>query len=192
MPSTNVTNVTVLAHEIAKKSEALAAQGTPPPLNDLKNKFRWLQCTLKNETQFDVLLTDTYFESGRYWEWPHGSMGEFEQTIFSCTNDDHTVLTGVAGGTAFRIVIDQSMSMHYDFAVGWSNPLNDSPSVSIVPGSHGIDGYKAINSKGGSFTDDTVYEAKDGDGRPVQFKLHFSSTLAGQEVLFVVKQIVLA
>ena len=48
----------------------------PPPPKDLTSKHRWLQCTVKNETQFDVLLLDTYFDSGRYWTSP-GGFGSF-------------------------------------------------------------------------------------------------------------------
>ncbi|CDO68904.1 hypothetical protein BN946_scf185000.g47 [Trametes cinnabarina] len=122
---------------------------------------------------------DTYFDSGRYWQ-PPRSIGAFMQTDFSRTSGDPSILTGVAGGPAFRVVIDEATSVHYDVAVGWSSPLDESPSVSFVPSSHGIDGFMAVNPKGGSFTDDTVYEAQDRDGRPVRFKLHFSSTVAGQ------------
>ena len=68
-----------------------------------------MQCTVKNETQFDILLLDTYFDSGRYWTAP-GGFGNFNQLVFSCCNGDHTVLTGATGGTAFRVSLDDK---HY-------------------------------------------------------------------------------
>ena len=74
-----------------------------------KDKFRWIQCTVKNETQFDLLLHETHFDSGRYWTAP-GSTGPFTQMQFSCCNGDSTILTGATGGTAFRVSLDDK---HY-------------------------------------------------------------------------------
>ncbi|CDO68902.1 hypothetical protein BN946_scf185000.g45 [Trametes cinnabarina] len=187
MPFTVITNVSVLALEIGKQTGILVAASTPPPPPGLKDKWRWLQCTLKNETQFKIQLLDSYFNSGRYWDSPK-DVDPFTQMVFSCCNDDGSILTGVAGGTAFRVILNESV--HYDFAVGWTNPAAGSLKASIVPGSRGVYGYESANPDGSSFMDDTVYEAKDGDGNPVQFKLHFSGA-AGQEAMFVVKEIVL-
>ena len=79
----------------------------PDAPKDLKDKFRWLQCTIKNETQFDLLLQGTYFDSGRYWDAP-GGFGQFEQHVFTCCNGDHTILTGATGGTAFSLSLDEN------------------------------------------------------------------------------------
>lgn len=86
----------------------------PKPPTDLQNKYRWLQCTVKNETQFDALLLESYHDSGRYWTAP-GSISPFSQLVFSCCNGDNTFLTGTSGGTAFRVSIDDKH--FYDVAL---------------------------------------------------------------------------
>ena len=73
-----------------------------------------MQCTIKNETQFDLLLQGTYFDSGKYWDAP-GGFGQFNQLVFSCCNGDNTILTGVSGGTAFRLSLDDQH--YYDIAL---------------------------------------------------------------------------
>ena len=64
---------------------------------------------MKNETQFNLLLIDTFFDSGRYWTAPGGT-GSFTQMVYSCCNGDNTVGTGATGGTAFRLSLDDK---HY-------------------------------------------------------------------------------
>jgi hypothetical protein len=89
----------------------VAGKIIPEPPEDIKDKSRWLQCTVKNETQFDILLIDTYFDSGRYWTAP-GSFDPFAQLVFSCCNGDGD---GVSGGTAFRLSLDGKH--YYDVSI---------------------------------------------------------------------------
>ena len=98
---------TDLAPQVAEKI-------IPTPAKELKDKNRWIQCTLKNETQFDVLLLDTYFDSGRYWTSP-GGFGPFQQMAFTACNGDNTIFTGATGGTAFRLSLDDKH--YYDFSL---------------------------------------------------------------------------
>jgi hypothetical protein len=86
----------------------------PSPPTELKDKHRWAQLTIKNETQFDILLQGTYFDSGRYWTAP-GSIPDFQQSVFSICNGDNTILTGVSGGTAYRLSLDADN--FFDFAL---------------------------------------------------------------------------
>ena len=61
-----------------------------------------------------MLLENTHFDSGRYWTAPGGFNG-FEQLVFSCCNGDGTILTGVSGGNAFRVSLDDKH--YYDIAL---------------------------------------------------------------------------
>ncbi|KAI0373241.1 hypothetical protein BV20DRAFT_1050152 [Pilatotrama ljubarskyi] len=187
MPFVIIQNVSVLALEIGKQTGVLVAQSAPPPPPGIKDKYRWLQGTIKNETQFQIQLIDSYFDSGRYWTAPT-DIAPFTQMTFSCCNSDGSFLTGVAGGTAFRIIMNESV--HYDFAIGWTAPSLGSLKASIVPGSRGVYGYESASPEGGSFMTDDVYEGKDADGNPAQFKIHFSAA-AGLEAMYVVKEVVL-
>jgi hypothetical protein len=72
---------------------------------------------------------DTYFDSGRYWTAP-GSFNPFEQLVFSCCNGDNTVGTGVSGGTAFRVSLDDQ---HY-YDVSFVSTILADISGSLAPG----------------------------------------------------------
>jgi hypothetical protein len=95
-------------------NQKVASKPTPPPADALREKTRWLQCTLKNQTQFNILLLNTYFDSGRYWDAPGGAR-TFTQDVFSVCNGDNSVFTGVSGGTAYRIALDNNTQ--FDFAI---------------------------------------------------------------------------
>lgn len=79
----------------------------PTPPSGLTDKHRWIQCTVKNQTQFDIVLNGTYFDSGKYWDAP-GNIPPFAQMAFSCCNGDNTILTGVSGGNQFQVMVDEN------------------------------------------------------------------------------------
>lgn len=78
----------------------------PKPPKELEEKHRWMQCTIKNATQFPLLLHESFLDSGRYWTAP-GSTAEFDQIVFSCCNQDNSLFTGVSGGNSFKIILDK-------------------------------------------------------------------------------------
>ncbi|RPD55160.1 hypothetical protein L226DRAFT_616190 [Lentinus tigrinus ALCF2SS1-7] len=174
----------VTGGELITKIKDVAKALIPEPAKDLKSKTRWIQCTLKNETQFDVLLQGTYFDSGRYWDAP-GSFGEFSQLVFSCCNQDLEP-AGVSGGTAFRLSLDTKH--YYDFALGWTNPKIGSIKASVVESSNPKDAYKAAKEGGGSLTSKYVFQGKDKEGKKAQFVIHISAA-PGTQTLFVLKQV---
>lgn len=73
-----------------------------------------MQCAIKNQTQFQILLKSTHFDSGRYWAAP-GDTKTFNLMDFSVCNRDGSVLTGVSGGTTFAVTLDSKTS--YTFAI---------------------------------------------------------------------------
>jgi len=86
----------------------------PHPPDDLKKKHRWFQCTIKNATQFDLLLEESYLDSGTYWTAP-GTVTQFDQMTFSGCNKNNSVATGVSGGQAFRVYLDEQHD--FSFAI---------------------------------------------------------------------------
>jgi hypothetical protein len=80
----------------------------------LQEKHRWIQCTVVNETEFTILLQGSYFDSGKYWDSPK-NIKPFDMMVFSASNGDHTIMTGVSGGTSFRASLDSKH--YYDFAI---------------------------------------------------------------------------
>ena len=98
----------------------------PSPEKKLKDYHRWIQCTLKNETQFDILLLDTHFDSGRYYTAP-GGFGPFSQLVFSAVSSGF--LTGATGGTAFRVSLDDKEFFNFALVSG---PLICSSCFSLI------------------------------------------------------------
>ena len=39
----------------------------PRAADDLTEKFRWMTVVVRNETQFKLTHTSSYFDSGRFW-----------------------------------------------------------------------------------------------------------------------------
>ncbi|KAF7969296.1 hypothetical protein HWV62_22427 [Athelia sp. TMB] len=187
---TTIISAAELAAKAGKCSPAnqVAAELIPAPPTELKEKFRWLQCTIKNETQFDVLLQGTYFDSGRYWTAP-GSFSSFAQMVFSCCNGDHTVMTGATGGTALRVSLDDKH--FYDVALGWTAPTAGSFKAGVVESSSPKDGYESATAEGKAVISDTIFEGKDKDGNKARFRIHLSAA-PGLEALFVIKQVLVA
>ncbi|KAI0373243.1 hypothetical protein BV20DRAFT_1050153 [Pilatotrama ljubarskyi] len=185
---TTLNNVLNQGADLANNIAQVASKPIPKPASDLQEKYRWLQCTLKNETQFDIVLLDTYFDSGRYWTAP-GNVNAFDQMVWSACNRDDSVFTGVAGGTGFRIMMDANN--YHDFAVGYTNPTIGAYKAGVaVASGKGVDGYELADSAGRSGTTKAVYEGKDKDGNPVKFRFLMSGS-PGQEPLFIVKQVML-
>ncbi|KAG5653508.1 hypothetical protein H0H81_012580 [Sphagnurus paluster] len=171
------------AVELEVKEKKVAAMTTPSPPQELKDKTTWLQCTLKNETQFNVLFRDTYFESGTYWD-PPRSFGPFEQCVFSCINEDNAI-SGAAGGTSFRLVLDNDN--YYDFSLGWISPLG-SYKVGVAESSNPRDGYDAADKGSGIVRSEKIFQGKDKHGNLSDFRIDISAT-SSQKPLFVVKQV---
>ncbi|GJE99082.1 hypothetical protein PsYK624_153230 [Phanerochaete sordida] len=174
--------------ELAVEVGKVAAEIIPDPPKTLQDKHRWVQCTIKNETQFDLLLENTYFDSGRYWTAPGGFSG-FQQMVFSGCNGDGTVLTGVSGGCAFRISLDDQH--YYDISLGWTNPEVGAFKAGVVNSAQGVDGYNAATPEGGALTSNVIFQGKDKAGNPAKFRINVSAA-PGQETLYVVKQILVA
>ncbi|KAF8803230.1 hypothetical protein BYT27DRAFT_7340934 [Phlegmacium glaucopus] len=149
---------------------------------ELAKKIKELQCTLKNETQFQVLLQETYFNSGRYWDAP-GTFRPFDQLVYSCCNDDNAP-TGVAGGTAFRLSLDDRT--YFDFALGWTNPLFGSYKAGVVASGSAKDAYDQSDDDGGSLISKDIFEGKDKDGNTAKFHI---SAAPNQRPQFVVVQV---
>ncbi|KAF8803222.1 hypothetical protein BYT27DRAFT_7214790 [Phlegmacium glaucopus] len=170
--------------ELIKKIKEVADMLIPDAPKELTDKFRWLQCTVKNETQFQVLLQETYFDSGRYWDAP-GTFGQFSQLVYSCCNDDNAP-TGLSGGTAFRLSLDDQH--YFDFALGWTSPLLGSYKAGVVASSSAKDAYGSADDHGASLISKDIFEGKDKDGNTAKFRIHVSAA-PSQKPLFVVVQV---
>ncbi|KAG2069442.1 hypothetical protein BDR04DRAFT_1101520 [Suillus decipiens] len=153
--------------------------------DDLKEKFHWINCSLKNATQFNYTVVENYFDSGRYWKAPEGDKA-FSSTTFSCCNGDGAI-TGVTGGTAFSLWLDSRQS--FDFAVGWTDPLMGSIKAGVVESAKAKAGYDAATREGGYIQSKNQYMGKDEKGNPAKFYIRVSASPGKDPMAFVVQQV---
>jgi len=166
-------------HEVVSKST------TSVPNAELSEKHRSMECTIKNGTQFTIVLKDTYLDTGRY-STPPGDIPPFEQRTFSICNRDNE-WTGATGGNTFSIMVDSQAP--YTFSLGWTCPEFGAYSAGVTESSVAKDGYKAATSTGNSIVSKTEYQGKHEDGEEVKFKFCISAAPGGHGV-FVVNQVI--
>ncbi|KAH6909870.1 hypothetical protein BKA70DRAFT_1101952, partial [Coprinopsis sp. MPI-PUGE-AT-0042] len=159
-------------------------KSVPEPSKETTDKARWLQCTIRNATDFPILAEKAHFDSGRYNDNP-GRVDAFEVGTFTACNGDNTFMTGVSGGQTYKIAIDEHHS--FVFSIGFTNPWAGSYKAGVVESSNPEKGYEAASQAGGSI-ESPLYEAKDHEGEDIRFKLHISAT-ASQRPAFVVSEI---
>ena len=75
-----------------------------------------MRCTVKNNTQFAISFTGSYFDSGRYWEAPKG-IEPFSVGTFSICNKDGSIMTGATGGNSWSI--DLGNNQAFKLALVW-------------------------------------------------------------------------
>ncbi|KAG1883433.1 hypothetical protein F4604DRAFT_1738366 [Suillus subluteus] len=168
-----------------KKTIDTVQEIIPGADDDLKEKFHWINCSLKNITQFNYTVVDNYFSSGRYWKAPEGDKA-FSSVTFSCCNGDGAI-TGATGGTAFNLWLDSQQS--FDFAVGWTDPLVGSMKAGVVESAVAEAGYDAATREGGHIQSKNLYVGKDEKGNPSKFYIRVSASPGKDPMSFVVQQV---
>ncbi|KAK3367940.1 hypothetical protein B0H63DRAFT_529646 [Podospora didyma] len=181
-----IATTVISAAELAKKVADTISQLIPEVPATLKEKYRWIQCTVRNETEFDILLQGTYFDSGKYWD-PPSNIKPFEQMAFAGSNGDHTVLTGVSGGTSFRLSLD---THHYfDFAVGWTNPSAGAVKAGVVESTNAEDRYNIAAATGNSIQSSHKYQGLDKHGKRTTLRFHVQATAGHNSALYVIREV---
>jgi hypothetical protein len=173
--------------ELRDYSKSVADKVIPAPPKSLTQKSRWLQCVVKNNTQFRIVLQDlhTYFNSGRYWQ-PPSDILPFDQMIFSCCEGDNTLFTGATGGTAFRLLLDSVTS--YNIAVGWTNPYAGSIKAGIVNSIYPKDGCDCASDVGNALKFDLKLKGINTDGRSGEWSLNMSAA-AGSTIVYTISEV---
>ncbi|KAF3933740.1 hypothetical protein ABW19_dt0206325 [Dactylella cylindrospora] len=185
MPWIEIAKIILSTAELALKAKEIADKKTPDAGSSLKEKTRWIQCTVKNATQFNILLEGNYFGSGRYEQAP-ASIDPFTQMTFSCCNGDNTIMTGVSGGTSFRVTLDDNVS--YPFAIGWTSPYVGAFKAGVAESESAEEGYNQASENGKSLSSKDQYTGKDKDKNEARFYFHLSAA-PGQQAMFVITQV---
>ncbi len=103
----------------------------PRAADDLTEKFRWMTVVVRNETQFKLTHTSSYFDSGRFWASPAGVMQPFESEEFSVCSKDGSIDTGVAGGIRLKVELKE-MDESLFVGVGFARPAIGRRKASVI------------------------------------------------------------
>ncbi|KAF3931577.1 hypothetical protein ABW19_dt0209229 [Dactylella cylindrospora] len=139
---TTYISATVMAKDALQRKIAKDKISTTPdsPPSELSGKSASVQIFIRNLTQFEIKLHDSYFYSGRNSKGPEGVIYPFSTMTFSVCNRDWFP-TGVTGGNAFRVVLDSNNN--WDFAIGWCDPKAGAKKAGVTASSSAQKGYEA-------------------------------------------------
>ncbi|EDR00324.1 uncharacterized protein LACBIDRAFT_314489 [Laccaria bicolor S238N-H82] len=150
----------------------------------LKRKRHWMQCSVKNETQYELVLADSYFDSGEYYDAPHATIPKFSVASFSVCN--RTGLAGVSGGNLWTMELDNKTELK--FSLGYTDPVVGSRKSGAIVGHKAKDGYEGAtqygtNSKSGE------YKGKDDKNTPTYFFFTLTA-VTGHHTIYTIRQTV--
>ncbi len=103
----------------------------PAPPSDLTQKARWQTITVVNQTQYAMIPTSTYFDSGRFWTAPT-LVGPFQEMTFSVCNLDNSFFTGATGAVVMQVMLDQADNIVCNLGVGFGAPFSGSFDINAV------------------------------------------------------------
>ncbi|KAG9008764.1 hypothetical protein FRB94_012988 [Tulasnella sp. JGI-2019a] len=178
-----ITPILLDAAQLADAIFRLSKQPVPPAPPELQTKARWIHCTVRNETQFQLAPVSTYFYSGRFWDAPR-SMTPTSLMVFTACNKDWSVATGVSGGTAFQLILQDDVRIH--ISLGWSNPYTGTIKAGAVLSKNPAYGLDVASENGNYIESPDVYYNHDGDIR-IRFIITASP---GQYTRFSVTQVI--
>ncbi|OJJ22334.1 hypothetical protein BKI52_06525 [marine bacterium AO1-C] len=173
------------AAELATEVGGMVKSFIPDSPKDLKDKHRWMTVTIINETQYNIVFEESYFDSGRFWT-PPTNTPAFKSMTFSGCNKDGSILTGVSGGALFQLQMPKEGGGYekLNFGVGFSNPEAGSIKISgIYPTKSGEEGAKQAYDKvddGTTNKKSEVFPGKDKDGHDIKVQFILVAS-AGQE-----------
>ncbi|KZZ91818.1 hypothetical protein AAL_06572 [Moelleriella libera RCEF 2490] len=157
----------------------------PKPPTELEKYHRSFQCTMHNATQFQIVTTDNYICSGKFFETPK-SVDGFKTMSFSGSNEDHNP-AGVTLGSSFRLSLD---STHFfDFSVGLTAPLAGSYKAGVVESADPKAGYEAALRKGVAIISENTYISRDEDGNKQEIMFHVAA-FPGKYMSIEIRQII--
>lgn len=156
-------------------------------LNDgdgsLKSKDHWMYCTIRNETQFEILYNQPYWSSGTYYDTPPQRIPKFSAGVFSVCNK--TGFAGVSGGNSWKLMLDDNTIFH--FSLGYTDPVWGSRTTAAIESDGNPQkGYDAATERGCNGRS-PFYKGKDADGNTTYFIIETTS-VTGSHSTFTIQQ----
>ncbi|TFK41514.1 hypothetical protein BDQ12DRAFT_764903 [Crucibulum laeve] len=150
----------------------------------LKDKDHWVQCSITNETQFDMVYVGEYFDSGEYYTSPPQKISPFSNREFAVSKK--WGLAGVSGGNAWELKLDSSHTL--PLSLGFTDPVVGACKSAALPYSSAESTYSAATDKGASGAS-IIYSGHNSAGEMVEFIITATSVTTGNYAVYTLRQI---
>lgn len=168
---------------IASLASSISKMGknTKQPPSQTEGKKAWTAITIINQTQFPLVYVGSYFSSGRFETSPTNAL-PFSEMTFTGVERDGSVGTGVTGGVAFYLNLQNNGEKvaKYGIGIGFTSPWIGSYKASILnietlgnPGAEAA--YDIADENSMTFESETI-KGIDKDGK--ETNLNFRCTSA--------------
>lgn len=169
-------------------AEAIAGMSgdVPAPPTGLAAKGHALTIRVFNQTQFELVFQDLYFDTGRTYTAPT-NVPSFGAMSFSVCETDGPFSAGVSGGVQFAIAIP-GVPVQPTFSAGFTNPVLGSYKASVVADGSAEEAYEAA-------VDTTLtarlgpLQGKDKDGQPVALRFRLVSQPGAEPSITVTQEV---
>ncbi|KAG8966109.1 hypothetical protein FRC05_002868 [Tulasnella sp. 425] len=130
-----------------------------------------MNVTVANNTNFGILLNGTFFQPGKYVTMPATPIEPGKFTAYELANNIIRPGSGLSGGNAWLVVLDNPEGDTWSFATGWVYNGTVAPpglrEAGVAESSNPQDGNKAATPEGNSITSTKTF--KDTDGKTIKF-----------------------
>jgi hypothetical protein len=167
------------------KCAMLKDKRVPDPPYSLTEKERWIQCVVKNQTQFPIEYLGPMGSNLSTFVAGPNDVGAFQQLVFSCYNDNGS--NDLIGRLGFRVKLDQHLT--YDFSIDWNAPSDRAELMALIsPSPKPREWNGEVSSQGNAFTSEESFRGLQGKTTQVEWQLHFLA-IPGVYVTYVVSEV---
>ncbi|EPE31235.1 hypothetical protein GLAREA_12538 [Glarea lozoyensis ATCC 20868] len=157
--------------ELNFKASKVTTKSDDPP-SELNNRWNGVEIFIRNLTQFEMFLCDSYTNWGRAAKGPASTVLPFSTMTYSYCNKTFSP-GGVGAGNAFKLRLDSSQE--FAIAIGFTNARLACRKAGIKNSSKAEDGYDAANDQRQSIVSGE-YEGKcEETGDSVKFTIEAAS-----------------
>lgn len=178
------------AIELAQSVADTVASVTAEP-KSLDEKYRSMQVTIVNRTQFELVYKSAHMAHGRFWTAPSNA-SKFDTTTFSACNEDGSILTGLQGACIFELRMPTNDGYEsLDIGVAFDDPAIGSRAalVAFTDSARAIDDSSLMKENGHSITSKN-FSGKDKDGNEVTIRFVVSYTPATEMKATITQEVV--
>lgn len=154
----------------------------------LDGRNRSMLIKVYNKTQFKLIFTASHEDWGKLWKAPT-NIDAFSSMSFSAADSDGSVLTGLQGGTAFRLEmpVEGGATENLDIAIGFDNPEIGSKKTCVIFSSDPKKAADDVRTDGHSTVSKT-YKGKNVKGKDVTVQFRIASVPAQEDTNIIITE----